>query len=237
MEAAGSALRKALCPAEAPDTYSHVLLSLATTDAAKTSRAAVGSISAIVLSRARKPADLTKLWGFLANQQGHAPPTPAVRPVGASSTGSPCSPGLTSPAVLPSVPRPGQPLHSSLQSGPASPELCGGRFRVCPHLKLSPKALPLVQLGSSALPRRQAEGEAVHSGLTAAWRGSVPLSQECAASTLQKPFGLSPVQGRQAASSAPPSIPRACAIGWWGNGPPFPTCRGQESPSHFCPSF
>ena len=82
MEAAGSALRKALCPAEAPDTYSHVLLSLATTDAAKTSRAAVGSISAIVLSRARKPADLTKLWGFLANQQGHAPPHPRSQACG-----------------------------------------------------------------------------------------------------------------------------------------------------------
>lgn len=41
-------------PAKVPDTYSHVLLTLATTDTAKTSRTAVGSISTIVLPSRRE---------------------------------------------------------------------------------------------------------------------------------------------------------------------------------------
>lgn len=96
-------LPTALCARPGPDTYSHVLLSLATTDAAKTSRVAVGSISAIVLPRARKPADLTKLWGVPANQQGHGPPPPQSGLWGGGALGHPAAWAdlLGSPALGP----------------------------------------------------------------------------------------------------------------------------------------
>lgn len=40
---------RTLTPTKVPNTYSHVMLSLATTDTAKTSTATVGSISTILL--------------------------------------------------------------------------------------------------------------------------------------------------------------------------------------------
>lgn len=73
----GSAIQKTPSSYQGvPDTYSHVVLSLATTDTVKTSRTAVGSISTILPPNlAWKPSDLTKFRGLLANQQGNPTPT------------------------------------------------------------------------------------------------------------------------------------------------------------------
>lgn len=80
----GSAVEKTLSPLSCPDTYSHVLLSLATAPATNSSRTAVGSISTILLpGLAWKPSDLTELRPGRPISTQAPPPLPTGLPGGA----------------------------------------------------------------------------------------------------------------------------------------------------------